>query len=389
MADWKEAKWRILAEARCIVFKVGSAVIAGPEGLDRGVMDSLAAQMGALSRMPDGGRRTIVLVTSAAVAAGRSVLREAGLGQETSGMAAKQAAAAVGQARVMHCWDEAFRRQGLYTAQVLLTRDDFKARERLLNARNTFGELLQWGVVPVVNENDTVSIAELKFGDNDTLASLLVNLIGADLYVSVTSAPGVFGASPDVNPDAAVLPCIEDVFALNLGKLCGGKTTVGTGGMYSKLLAARRAAQRGVPTFILPGRDPDILVRALDPSGPDLGTWVAPLKHAIPARKFWIAYKQAPQGEIEIDAGAADALTSKGGSLLPGGITKVSGPFPKGALVSVVHAGESIGVGLSNYSSQELDRIRGLKRFEVAAALGDAHYPEVIHRDNLLLHAAV
>ncbi|MBO4684539.1 MAG: glutamate 5-kinase, partial [Desulfovibrio sp.] len=309
--------------------------------------------------------------------------------QETSGMAAKQAAAAVGQAKVMHCWDAAFRRQGLHTAQVLLTRDDFKARERLLNAKNTFGELLQWGVVPVVNENDTVSIAELKFGDNDTLASLLVNLVGADLYVSVTSAPGVYGASPDVNPDATVLPCIEDVFALNLGKLCGGKTTVGTGGMYSKLLAARRAAQRGVPTFILPGREPDILVRALDPAGPDLGTWVAPLEHAIPARKFWIAYKQAPQGEIEIDAGAADALANKGRSLLPGGVTKVSGPFPKGALVSVVHAGESIGVGLSNYSSQELDRIKGLKRFEVAAALGDAHYPEVIHRDNLLLHAAV
>ncbi|MBR6467086.1 MAG: glutamate 5-kinase [Desulfovibrio sp.] len=389
MADWKEAKRRILAEARCIVFKVGSAVIAGPDGLDRDVMDSLAAQMGALSRMPDGGRRTVVLVTSAAVAAGRSVLKEAGIDQETSGMAAKQAAAAVGQAKVMHCWDVAFRRQGLHTAQVLLTRDDFKARERLLNAKNTFGELLQWGVVPVVNENDTVSIAELKFGDNDTLASLLVNLVGADLYVSVTSAPGVFGASPDVNPDATVLPCIEDVFALNLGKLCGGKTTVGTGGMYSKLLAARRAAQRGVPTFILPGREPDILVRALDPAGPDLGTWVAPLEHAIPARKFWIAYKQAPQGEIEIDAGAADALANKGRSLLPGGVTKVSGPFPKGALVSVVHAGESIGVGLSNYSSQELDRIKGLKRFEVAAALGDAHYPEVIHRDNLLLHAAV
>ena len=171
--------------------------------------------------------------------------------------------------------------------------------------------------------------------------------------------------------------------------MCGGKTSVGTGGMYSKLLAARRAAQRGVPTFILPGREPDILVRALDPAGPDLGTWVAPLEHAIPARKFWIAYKQAPQGEIEIDAGAADALANKGRSLLPGGVTKVSGPFPKGALVSVVHAGESIGVGLSNYSSQELDRIKGLKRFEVAAALGDAHYPEVIHRDNLLLHAAV
>lgn len=212
--------------------------------------------------------------------------------------------------------------------------------------------------------------------------------MGAELYVSVTTAPGVYDRNP-AEPGAAIMESIPNVFALNLGTLCGGKTTLGTGGMYSKLLAARRAAQLGVPTYILPGREPDIIARAFASGLKGTGTWVCPRQHAIPQRKFWLAYKTEPLGTIEVDDGAAEALLNRGKSLLPGGIVSVEGTFQKGAPVRVTHNGVSIGVGLSNYSSAEIERIRGLKRIEVAAILGDAHYPEVIHRDNLLLGAAV
>ena len=318
---------------------------------------------------------------------------------EPTGLAARQAAAAVGQGQLMQSWDKVFLAHGMPTAQVLLTRDDLRARQRFLNARNTFAELLQWGVLPIVNENDTVSISELKFGDNDCLASLLVNLVEADLFINLTSSSGVLAADPQKHPDAPVMDHIDDVAALDLGQLCGGKTSVGTGGMYSKLLAARRAAQLGVPTLILPGREPAVIGRAFAAAGAcsapaghepfDRGTWVRPAHHAIARRKFWLAYQSDPAGSVHVDDGAARALLHKGGSLLPGGVRAVEGGFQCGGLVRVLHNGESIGVGLSNYSAPDLKKIMGLKRHEVAAILGDAHYPEVIHRDNLLLDAAI
>ena len=169
--------------------------------------------------------------------------------------------------------------------------------------------------------------------------------------------------------------------------MCGGKTTVGTGGMYSKLLSARRAAQRGIPTLILPGREKDIILRAF--AGEEVGTWVRPSLKAIPMRKFWLAYKAAPVGRVLVDDGAAQALTQRGKSLLPGGILEVEGSFDKGDLIRIVHQGASLGVGVSNYTADDIRRIKGLKRIEVAAILGDAHYPEVIHRDNMLLDAAI
>lgn len=394
--DWRQERARVTARARIVVIKVGSAVLADPGGLNAAVLDGLARQVAELQRRGDdpAGRR-LVLVSSGAVAAGRAALAARGQSVETVGLAARQAAAAVGQGQLMRAWDKAFYAYGLPTAQVLLTRDDLRARARFLNARNTFAELLQWRVLPIVNENDTVSVSELKFGDNDCLASLLVNLTGADLFVNLTSSSGVLAADPQQEPDAPVLDHIDDVAALDLNRLCGGKTSVGTGGMYSKLLAARRAAQIGVPTLILPGRAPNVLARAFagaseTSSARNLpGTWVRPAKHAIPRRKFWLAYQSEPAGSVIVDAGAAQALLRKGGSLLPGGVSRVEGGFQKGALVRISHAGQSLGVGLSNYSAADLRKIMGLKRHEVAAILGDAHYPEVVHRDNLLLDAAV
>ncbi len=395
--DWRQERAQVLAHARVVVIKVGSAVLTDAQGLSETVLEGLAGQLVRLAapteRLPDG--RRLVLVSSGAVAAGRTVLAARGRQVDATGLAARQAAAAVGQGRLMQAWDTVFHVHGVPTAQVLLTRDDLRSRQRFLNARNTFAELLQWRVLPIVNENDTVSVSELKFGDNDCLASLLVNLTGADLFINLTSAPGVLAADPQREPDAPVMEHIDDVAALDLGRLCGGKTSAGTGGMYSKLLAARRAAQIGVPTLILPGRAPDVLSHAFAPAGADsgaaplAGTWVRPAGHAIPRRKFWLAYQSEPAGGVSVDAGAAQALLRKGGSLLPGGVRQVEGAFQKGALVRVLHEGRSLGVGLSNYSAADLKKIMGLRRHEVAAILGDAHYPEVIHRDNLLLDAAV
>ncbi len=421
--SWQQERARVLSQARVVVVKVGSAVLTDASGLNSQVLEGLAAQLAFLRDLPltgedaasagqpepaphatdasapAQGARRIVLVSSGAVAAGRAALASRGRAVEPTGLSARQAAAAVGQGQLMQAWDKVFLAYGMPTAQVLLTRDDLRARQRFLNARNTFAELLQWGVLPIVNENDTVSISELKFGDNDCLASLLVNLVEADLFINLTSSSGVLAADPQKHPDAPVMDYIDDVAALDLGQLCGGKTSVGTGGMYSKLLAARRAAQLGVPTLILPGREPAVIGRAFAAAGAcsapaghepfDRGTWVRPAHHAIARRKFWLAYQSDPAGSVHVDDGAARALLHKGGSLLPGGVRAVEGGFQCGGLVRVLHNGESIGVGLSNYSAPDLKKIMGLKRHEVAAILGDAHYPEVIHRDNLLLDAAI
>ncbi len=388
--NWQQERHRILTEARCIVVKVGSAVLTSAQGLDNAVLENLACQLAALRKLPHGEQRRIVLVSSGAVAAGRAVLPSS-FSEAPVTLAARQGAAAVGQGRLMHHYDVAFATHGISIAQVLLTRDDLRSRRRFLNIRNTFAELLGWGVLPIVNENDTVSVQELKFGDNDCLASLLVNVVEAELFINLTSANGVLAANPQTHPHAAILPCIEEVHRLNLDDICGGKTSVGTGGMYSKLLAARRAAQLGVPTLILPGRQPDIITRALSQNAgePLLGTWVCPGKRSISRRKFWMAYQSDPAGCVHIDTGAAHALSHNGSSLLPCGIVRLEGNFQQGALVRIMHEGRSLGVGLTNYPATELKKIMGLKRHEIAAILGDAHYPEAIHRDHLLLDAAV
>ena len=370
---------QVLANARRVVVKVGSAVLTGESGLDLRTVNRLADQMASLH---DKGL-DLVLVSSGAVAAGRKFI-----GEEPAGLPARQAASSVGQSRLMHAYDEAFERFGKVTAQVLLTRDDMRSRRRFLNAVNTLRTLLSWRVIPIINENDAVSVQELQFGDNDTLAALVLSLVEADLFVNLTSAGGVFEANPDISPDAECLECIEDISCLDLESVCSGKTVTGSGGMYSKLLAARRAAQLGVPTLILSGLEPFALEKAF--AGETFGTWVSPEKKKISSRKFWLAYNDQPAGAITVDAGAADALLRRGKSLLPAGITDVTGDFEAGALVTVKGPdGGQLGVGLSNYKAAELKRIMGRKSSEIASVLGECPYQDAIHRDNLLLDAAV
>jgi glutamate 5-kinase len=289
----------------------------------------------------------------------------------------------------MREYEDAFAKHNIICAQVLLTRDDLRSRERFLNAKNTFHQLLQWNTIPIVNENDTVVIHELKFGDNDSLASLLTNLIEANLSINLTSTHGVLAENPLTSTlkEIPILSTIESIDDIDLNGLCGGKTSVGTGGMYSKLLSAKRTAQLGVPTLILPGKEKNIITRAFNAE--PVGTWICPSQKHISRRKYWLAYQSETQGAIHIDKGAQEALSLAGKSLLPGGILSVDGNFGVGALVHIMFNDKSIAVGLTNYSATELRKIKGLKRLEVAAILGNAHYPEVIHRDNLLLNAAL
>ncbi|MBU1001792.1 MAG: glutamate 5-kinase [Proteobacteria bacterium] len=375
----KEQRDLVMKQAKRVVVKVGSAVLTGPQGLDLRVVSRLADQLAGLH---DRGL-DLVLVSSGAVSAGRRVVKA-----DISDMPARQAASAIGQSRLMHAYDEAFERYGKISAQILLTRDDLKSRSRFLNVLNTFRTLLDWRVIPVVNENDTVSVQELKFGDNDSLASLVVNLVGADLLVNLTSAKGVFDSNPDANPDAKCLTCIENICTMDLGASCDGKTSDGTGGMYSKLLAARRTAQLGVPTLILSGHEFYGLKRVFE--GEELGTWIVPDGKAISSRKFWLAYNNQSEGTLVVDPGASAALVNRGKSLLPAGITAVEGEFEEGSLVRIVDpGGDVLGVGLVNYAAQDLAKIMGRKSAEIESILGSCPYPEAIHRDNLLLDAAV
>jgi len=379
--DWREKRRLVMSQARRVVVKVGSAVLAGKNGIDQTVIASLSEQISALAA----SGRQVLLVSSGAVAAGRAVLGEH---YDPTFLPHRQAASAIGQSRIMHAYDQEFARHGRIAAQVLLTRDDLDNRERYLNLRNTLSTLFDLGAVPILNENDSVAIAELVYGDNDCLGGLLVGTIGAELFVNMTSAKGVFAQSPDENPDAAPMAVIDNIAGLDLDAMCGAKTTLGTGGMYSKLLSARRVAQLGVPTLILAGREPGALTRAF--AGEETGTFILSDCKPIPRRKFWMAYHHEPQGTLVVDDGAARALRERGKSLLPAGIVDVSGDFQVGGMVRVASiAGEIIGVGLCNYGAADLRKIMGLQSTRIAQVLGEAAYAEAVHRDNLLIDPAI
>ncbi len=369
-----------LAHVKRVLVKVGSAVLTRDSVLQPTVVRDLVAQLASLH---DRGI-DVVLVSSGAVAAGRGVVCNHASCPDLQGVPDKQAAAAIGQSRLMQLYDQAFSERGKVSAQILLTRDDLQSRRRFLNARNTFGVLLAWRAIPVVNENDTVVVRELEYGDNDHLASLLINLVEADLYVNLTSAAGVYTQNPDQHPDATPVPYIDNIGKLNIDALCGGKTSVGSGGMYSKLLAARRAAKLGIPTLVLSGRDPDAITRAL--SGEALGTWIEAETKTMSSRKFWLAYNRDAKGVLVVDPGAKTALKDRGKSLLAAGVVAVEGNFSRGALVRVEdEMGERLGVGLVNYRAIDLRKVRGLKTSQIEAILGEGMYREVIHRNNMVL----
>jgi len=367
-----------LSKARRVVLKVGSAVLTTAEGLNQPLIERLIAE----SFSPKVGEREFIIVSSGAVAAG---CRKLGLSSRPTGIPQQQAVAAAGQSALTQAYEAAFARFGLKVAQILLTHDDLESRQRFLNARNTLFTLLQWQVVPIINENDTVATDELKFGDNDNLAALICNLVEADLLLLLTDIDGLYDKDPREDPQARLIPLIES-FDAGVEKAAGRKAgALGRGGMSSKLQAAKKAAAAGIPTIIANGLKPGVLEAIF--TGEEVGTFVLPQAQKLKSRQYWLAYNVTPKGAILVDRGAWRALVRGGKSLLPAGILEVFGGFGKGAPVQLLDPdGKPFAVGLTNYSARDISRIKGRQTAEVAQSLGAKGYDEVIHRDNLVIY---
>ncbi|MCE5241795.1 MAG: glutamate 5-kinase [Syntrophobacteraceae bacterium] len=364
---------------RRLVIKVGSAVLTGPKGLDRVMVHRLSDQIAEL-RGRNGDVRVSV-VSSGAVACG---VRKIGLSERPRAIPQKQAAAAVGQSVLMEAWEAAFDKYDLMVAQVLLTGEDLAHRHRYLNARNTLETLMDWGILPVINENDTVAVEEIKFGDNDQLSAMIAGLIGADLVVCLTDTDGLYDCDPRTNPQARLIPVVRRVDSKLLACAAPEPGSVGTGGMLSKIAAARKCLSSGIPMVIAPGKERDILLRLFD--GEPLGTVFLPRQRVYQGRKIWLANLPKPAGDLVLDGGAAMALRRSGRSLLPIGIREVRGAFGVGAAVRCLDEdGNVIGIGLSNYKSSEVEQIMGHHTEEIEDLIGYKHSDEVIHRNNFAL----
>jgi glutamate 5-kinase len=362
---------------RRLVVKVGTGLVTEPgAGASPTRIGALARDIAAVRE----GRR-IVLVTSGAIATGMARLR---LTERPRSIPEKQAAAAVGQSALMERYEAAFAQHGVHVGQVLLTAQDISDRTRYLNAKNTLLALLRFGVIPIVNENDTVAVEEIKVGDNDNLSALVASLIDADLLVLLTDVDGLYSADPTVDAGARKLERVEAITD-EITELARHRADgVSVGGMATKLQAARKAAASGVPMVIASGREPGVLARIL--AGESVGTYFAPRTERLAARKRWIAFAVPPQGRLTVDAGALAALTRHKKSLLPAGVVEVEGDFTSGEVVAVHGAGgREFARGVVNFDAEELRKIRGARTNEIEARLGYKSFDEVIHRDNLVI----
>jgi glutamate 5-kinase len=367
-----------LQATRRWVIKIGSALLTNDgHGLDKPAIDDWVAQIATLRS----AGVEVVLVSSGAVAAGISRL---GWKRRPKAIHDLQAAAAVGQMGLVQTWEAAFARHGLHTAQILLVHDDLSNRQRYLNARRTLQTLLDLGVIPVVNENDTVATDEIRFGDNDTLGGIVANLIDADLLTILTDQIGLFEQNPREFPDAVLIHEGQagddrlDEYAR------GGAGALGRGGMMTKLKAARLAARSGSHTVIAGGRQPGVLLDIA--AGKPIGTWLKSEQRPLAARKRWLGSHLKIRGVLHLDSGAAQVIRKSGRSLLPVGVVRVEGEFGRGEMVSCVDpAGLEIARGLVNYNADEARKIVGLGSERIAAMLGYHDDDELIHRDNLML----
>ena len=365
-----------LTDARRWVIKIGSAVLTdNGQGLNRASIERLAQSVIALRE--DGAE--VIIVSSGAVAAGLARLN---MTMRPSALDQLQAAAAVGQSSLVQAYEAAFAPSGYLCAQILLSHDDVRSRERYLNARATLQTLLSQGVIPIVNENDTVVTDEIRFGDNDTLAALVANLIDADLLVMLTDQAGLFNTDPRATRDAQLIT-EADAHDTTLDKMVSEGTALGRGGMISKLRAARLAARSGTLAIIADGREPET-VGALK-RGASVGTLLTTDKQPQPARKQWLASLLYPKGAVTLDDGAVRGICDLGRSLLPVGVVDVSGDFVRGDLVRCLDTGgQEIARGLCNYSAVEARKLRGRASTDIESILGFGGDEELIHRDNLI-----
>ncbi len=359
-----------------VVIKIGSSVITTEEGINLTAINHLSDEISGLKA----GGREVLLVSSGAIASGMKKMR---LKRRLTSLPEQQAIAAIGQGGLIQAYEEIFAQYRQRVAQILLTRDDLADRYRYLNARNTLFTLLKWGVIPIINENDTVAVEEIRFGDNDQIAALITGMIEADLLILLTDIDGLYDRDPRSHPDAQRLPLIEKIDA-DIKQLANAiPSRLGRGGMASKIQIIKDITGLGIPVFVANGKEPLILRRIL--SGEDVGTLFLPQPSRFPIRKHWISSLK-PKGELMIDAGAVRALIHDGKSLLPSGIKSVKGTFQIGDPVCCVDEDNRwMGTGLINYSSSDVEKIKGLNTSEIARVLGFKDYDEVIHRDNLFV----
>jgi len=371
-------QFSLINGAKRLVVKVGSSLVTNQgHGLDHQALTRWGAQIAELKRLD----REVILVSSGAVAEG---MQRLGWARRPSALHELQAAAAVGQMGLVEAYEKCFSAHGLRAAQLLLTHEDLADRKRYLNARTTLRTLLTLNVIPVINENDTVATDEIKFGDNDTLASLVTNLVEADALVILTDQQGLFTADPRMNPEARLVeqgqagdPALEAMAG-------GAGSSFARGGMITKILAARRSARSGAHTVIASGHEPDVLLRLA--AGERVGTHLRAQTLTLQARKQWLADHLQVRGRLTLDAGAARALRREGKSLLPVGVTAASGDFERGEVVSCLDPeGKEIARGLVNYNAVDARRILKTPSSEIEARLGYVDEPELIHRDNLVL----
>ncbi|MBI3903123.1 MAG: glutamate 5-kinase [Nitrosomonadales bacterium] len=368
----------VLTQCKRVVVKVGSSLVTNQgEGLDVQAIVGWAQQIAALRE----NGCEVVLVSSGAIAEG---MQRLGWKQRPSAVHELQAAAAVGQMGLVQVYESCFREHGLRAAQVLLTHADLADRERYLNARSTLRTLLNLNVIPIINENDTVVTDEIKFGDNDTLGALVANLIEADALIILTDQSGLYSADPRKDPAAKLIDAAQAGDA-QLESMAGGAGShIGRGGMITKVLAAKRAARSGAHTVIASGHEKDVLPRLL--RGENIGTLLIAPELTLAARKQWLADHLQVGGMITLDAGAVRALRNEGKSLLPIGVTEVSGEFERGAVVAILDDnGRDIARGLVNYTAEETRRIARHPSHEIETILGYVDELELIHRDNLVL----
>jgi len=374
----KVIRKKILGKARRIVVKVGSSILASVEkGLHQEIFSQLAKEISELKRQG----YEIVLVSSGAIAAGMEKL---GYKIRPQSITQKQATAAVGQSRLMNIYENHFSRYQQMVAQILLTHDDLSHRRRFLNARNTLLALLELGIIPIINENDTVVVDEIKVGDNDNLSALITNLIEADLLIILTDIDGLFNTDPRLNPHAQWIPLVEEIDRVAGG--IAGETTnkMSVGGMVSKIQAAQKTSRFGIPTVVAGGSRRDVLHQIL--RGKEIGTLILPRMKTLSSRKHWIAFNLKPKGDVTVDDGAKKAIVHKGKSLLPSGVVKVRGPFDRGDAVSCLGPrGKEFARGLVNYSASELEKIKGLRSEQIEKVLGYKYSDEVVHRDDLVV----
>ncbi|GMR08122.1 MAG: glutamate 5-kinase [Gammaproteobacteria bacterium] len=366
-----------LAQSRRWVIKIGSALLTNDgRGLDH---DAIAGWVGQMAQLRSQGVE-LLLVSSGAIAEG---MQRLGWKQRPHSLCDLQAAAAVGQMGLIQAYESAFQKHDMHTAQILLTHDDLSNRQRYLNARSTLRGLIGHSVIPVVNENDTVITDEIRFGDNDSLAGLVANLVEADLLVILTDQQGLYSTDPRHNPDAQL---VSEAVAGDdkLWEMAGDSASFGRGGMRTKLQAARLASRSGTATIIASGREQDVLTRIV--AAEELGTALIPARGAQAARKQWLSGQLQSRGQLQLDAGAIKVLQDEGRSLLAVGVTAVSGNFSRGELVICVDdAGDEMARGLVNYSAEESRMIMGHASDKIESILGYVDEPELIHRDNLVL----